>query len=44
MIYASLALTHQMPGMPHIGMFMKCIEFMGTEEQKKEYLPKCKTF
>lgn len=32
------------PGAVHTAMFIKCILFMGTEEQEKEYLSKCRTF
>jgi hypothetical protein len=35
MIYNSIALMNQLPGQPHIGMFMRCIDFMGSEDQKK---------
>ena len=29
---------NQAPGTVHMGMFMKCIEIMGTDEQKKFYI------
>lgn len=38
MVYTLLNCHSQMPGSVHIGMFLKCIEIMGSEEQKEEYL------
>lgn len=43
-IYLVLVCMNQMPGGVHIGMFMKCIEIMGSEEQNAEYMEKCKRF
>lgn len=39
-VYSALANPHQIPGMAHFGMFIKYIELMGTEEQKRLYLEK----
>jgi hypothetical protein len=36
----ALATMNQLPGQPSIAMFARCIQFMGTEEQKKEFLDK----
>ena len=35
---------HQYPGTAHMGMFVKYIELMGTEEHKAKYLAKCMTY
>lgn len=43
-IYSTLMNPHQPPGSAHVGMFLKYIELMGTEEHKKTYLDKCKTY
>jgi hypothetical protein len=43
-IYSTLLTPHQMPGSAHVGMFIKYIELMGTEEHKKAYLEKSMTF
>lgn len=32
------------PGSIHINMFILCIDLMGTETQRKEFLDKCRTF
>lgn len=42
--YILLNCINQAPGTVHMGMFMRCIEIMGTDEQKKQYLEKCRTF
>lgn len=34
-IYYGMSQMFQSPGTVHFAMFMKCIEYMGTEEQKK---------
>lgn len=43
-IYLCLCAMNQMPGGVHIGMFMKCIEIMGSQEQQDEYLERGKKF
>jgi hypothetical protein len=43
-IYTLLVNPHQLPGTAHIGMFLKYIDLMGTEEHKNTYLEKCKTY
>lgn len=37
-IYIVLNGMNQAPGSVHAGMFVKCIEIMGTDEQQKIYL------
>lgn len=37
----SLGYYHQLPGTIHKAMFMKCIDLLGTDYQRQEYLPKC---
>lgn len=41
--YLLLNSMNQAPTSVHAGMFTKCIEIMGTDEQQKTYLPKCKS-
>jgi acyl-CoA oxidase len=43
-LYALASSGHQMPGSAHALMFVKCIELMGTEEQKEKYLKKSVNF
>jgi hypothetical protein len=43
-IYLVLNSMNQAPGSVHAGMFTKCIEIMGTDEQQKMYLEKCKSY
>jgi acyl-CoA oxidase len=43
-VYGSLVNPHQSPGSAHVGMFIKYIELMGTEEHKKALLQKSKTY
>lgn len=42
--YLVLACMNQMPGSVHSGMFIKCLEIMGTDEQHKIYLEKAKKY
>lgn len=37
-VYLVLNSMNQNPGSVHVGMFIKCIEIMGTDQQQKEYL------
>jgi acyl-CoA oxidase len=37
-VYQSM---QQMPGSIHLSMFLKCIEIMGSEEQKKIFIEDC---
>jgi acyl-CoA oxidase len=42
--YGVLVNPHQLPGTAHVGMFLKYIELMGTDEHKSTYLQKCRNY
>ncbi len=44
LVYLVLNAMNQAPGSVHAGMFVKCIEIMGTDNQHKQYLDKCRTY
>lgn len=39
-----MASMYQLPYSIHVGMFIKAIEMLGTENQKKTYLPASRVF
>ena len=44
MIYYLLSGMHQIPGSVHAGMFIKCIDILGTDQQREHFLQKCKNY